>query len=174
MALQATWPVASLEFTVEAVPVPLARPRFSAGHVYNPSGRDLRRFRDAAAPHCPFGDPPPGPLEVTLEFVMTRPRSHWRAGARSHELKPSAPATHMSTPDVDNLSKLVLDALNGQFYADDRQIWSLRATKRYGAAGERAATRVALRYGLDGVRTWQVAPIPPAAPPENNVVPTSN
>ncbi len=182
MALAPTWPLLSLAFTVEGVPKPLARPRFSAGHVYNPSAQDLKRFRKAAAPSCPFPEPPGGPLEVTVEFVMVRPQSHRRANG---QLKPSAPPTHQSTPDVDNLSKLVLDALNGLFYADDRQIWGLSARKRYAAPGELAATHVSMRYGLEGAADWPVAPSAavapapepdraPAAPPENNVGLDSN
>lgn len=35
-------------------------------------------------------------------------------------------------PDVDNVSKLVLDALQGVAYEDDYQVITLRVTKKYG------------------------------------------
>jgi Holliday junction resolvase RusA-like endonuclease len=34
-------------------------------------------------------------------------------------------------PDVDNLAKLAMDALNGVFWIDDAQIADLTVTKRY-------------------------------------------
>jgi Holliday junction resolvase RusA-like endonuclease len=39
---------------------------------------------------------------------------------------------HTSRPDLDNLIKTVLDALNGIAYTDDKQIVRLGATKAYG------------------------------------------
>ena len=41
-------------------------------------------------------------------------------------------AVMVSTPDVDNVAKFYLDALNGKAFVDDRQIVRLEATKRYG------------------------------------------
>jgi len=35
------------------------------------------------------------------------------------------------TPDVDNIAKIILDALNGIAYADDKQVIDLRVIKRY-------------------------------------------
>ena len=34
-------------------------------------------------------------------------------------------------PDVDNIAKVVLDALNGLVYTDDKQVTDLRVRKRY-------------------------------------------
>jgi Holliday junction resolvase RusA-like endonuclease len=144
----ATWPQAETAFEIEGPPIPLQRPRFSGGRVYNPSSGDLRKFRDRARPHCAFAEPPPGPLRVRLEFVFARPKAHLR---RDGQLTPAAPRQHLATPDIDNLSKFVLDALNQVFYADDRQIVELVGTKRYGLPGEIATTRVVLMYGVDAV-----------------------
>jgi Holliday junction resolvase RusA-like endonuclease len=65
---------------------------------------------------------PTGPVRVELEFVRAR--------------KPD------STPDVDNLAKLPLDAANGLLWKDDAQVVELRALKRRPAAGEAEHTRV--------------------------------
>jgi Holliday junction resolvase RusA-like endonuclease len=35
-------------------------------------------------------------------------------------------------PDIDNICKVILDALNGVAYKDDTQVYHLEATKRYG------------------------------------------
>ena len=40
----------------------------------------------------------------------------------------------MGRPDVDNCSKLVLDALNGILWRDDAQICELSVTRRYADA----------------------------------------
>lgn len=45
--------------------------------------------------------------------------------------------------DVDNLAKLILDALNGVIYADDSQVISLEVAKR--PAAENPETRVEVR-----------------------------
>lgn len=36
-------------------------------------------------------------------------------------------------PDIDNIAKVVCDALNGVAYKDDKQIVSLKLAKRYGS-----------------------------------------
>jgi Holliday junction resolvase RusA-like endonuclease len=75
---------------------------------------------------CPE-KPIEGPIMLTLQFRMPRPKSHF--GAKG--LKPTAPKFHTSKPDSDNLGKLILDALNGRFWRDDSQICKLFITKTY-------------------------------------------
>lgn len=72
------------------------------------------------------------PLRITLQFLMPRPRKHYRTGKRSTELRDDSPLWHAGKPDTDNLAKAVLDAL-GQvgMYKDDGQVVSLSITKRY-------------------------------------------
>lgn len=60
-----------------------------------------------------------GPLYVKLVFYLPRPRTAKRAW-------PSV------KPDLDNLEKAVLDALNRLIWRDDAQIVSKVSTKRYG------------------------------------------
>ena len=59
------------------------------------------------------------PLMVTLGFGMPRPKS----------LRGEKP--HTKRPDVDNLAKAVLDAMNGIAYHDDSQITQLNVVKAY-------------------------------------------
>ena len=146
-----SWPVGQTTFEVAGAPRPLQRPRFAGGRVYNPSAGDLARFRAAAAPFAPpaHAVASPGPVTVVLEFRFARPASHV---CRSGRLAAGAPARHISAPDVDNLAKLVLDALNGLFFADDRQVERVDARKTYADPGAPALTRVTLVYGTDA--TW--------------------
>lgn len=154
-----TWPVGRLDFVVPGNPRPLQRPRFTGGHVYNPSGPDIRDWQRHAREHAPQradGSPPPavGAVAVEFEFAFGRP-----AGHRARKgLKPSAPVDHLSTPDVDNLSKLALDAMTGMFFGDDRQVVQLTARKRYAVPAEPPGTRVRVTYGTPGPTVaWPVA-----------------
>ena len=67
-----------------------------------------------------------------MTFTFSRPKSHYGSGRNAGIVKASAPKWHISSPDVDNLVKFVLDALNGRFWLDDKCIVYLKATKSYG------------------------------------------
>jgi Holliday junction resolvase RusA-like endonuclease len=82
-----------------------------------------------------------GPLEMELVFVLARPKAHYGTGRNSGVVKPSAPEFPATRPDVDKLSRAVLDALSGVVYRDDAQIVEKVARKRYGAP-ERVEIRV--------------------------------
>lgn len=72
------------------------------------------------------------PVVLHLEFYFPRPRSHYRAGKRSAELRDSAPGYFTSRPDADNLSKAVMDALTVlRMWRDDAQVVHLIARKLY-------------------------------------------
>lgn len=62
-----------------------------------------------------------GPLAVSLDFYLTRGKS----------VKRQYPAV---TPDIDKLTRAVLDALKGVI-ADDARITDLHVTKRYATGG---------------------------------------
>ena len=69
------------------------------------------------------------PLIVHLEFYFARPKSHYGTGRNEGMLKADAPDFPItrSTGDVDKLSRLVLDALQGIVYKDDSQVVTLFA-----------------------------------------------
>ena len=46
-------------------------------------------------------------------------------------VKKNAPKFNDKIPDIDNLAKFVLDAMNGVFYKDDKQICQLHCSKNY-------------------------------------------
>lgn len=67
---------------------------------------------------------------LQLLFVMPRPsRLVWKT-------KPMPRMPHVSTPDIDNLVKSVLDAWNGILWTDDARICELRACKVIAAGDE--------------------------------------
>jgi len=58
-------------------------------------------------------------IRVDTTFYMPRPKNHYGTGRNSDKLKDSAPQFHIKKPDIDNLSKLVMDALTGVIWTDD-------------------------------------------------------
>ena len=120
-----------LHFKVDFKPTPLKRPRLVRNNlVYDPSKKDKKEFLKCALKYKPES-PLKGPLKMNVEFYFPRPKNHYRTGKYSRELKASAPYIHTNMPDVDNLSKFVLDALNAVFYDDDRQVVELNSHKEY-------------------------------------------
>ena len=122
-----------MQFFVPGKPLSLKRHRFSKGHCYNPSAKDQRAWSIRANSFRPpkLLD---GPLEVSLEFIMPRPKFHSNLE--------TLPEFHVQKPDIDNLAKFVLDCLNKTFYDDDSQVVILLCRKVYGSE---TGTRVSLK-----------------------------
>ena len=91
-------------------PVAKGRPRVYGGHAITPrktqraEERIFAEFRRKYPDEAPFD----GPVSVYVKFWLSK----------------------RGKPDIDNLIKTVLDALNGVAYADDSQIVSVFAEKR--------------------------------------------
>jgi len=75
-----------------------------------------------------------GPIVVELSFQLLRPKS-----------LPKKVTEHIKRPDLENLSKAVLDALKGVVYRDDSQIIELRLRKFYAYEGETAQVHITVR-----------------------------
>lgn len=85
------------------------------------------------------------PVSVSLEFYFARPKSHYRSGRFSDELKDSAPTLMVKTPDVDKTTRLCLDALTiAGVIKDDSQVFALRAEKRWIDKAEHPSTYLQL------------------------------
>ena len=68
-------------------------------------------------------------LEVCIVFAYPRPLCHYHGGRRAEEaLKANVPRFPRHG-DLDNLSKFVLDALNGVLFDDDSQVVFLHTKK---------------------------------------------
>jgi Holliday junction resolvase RusA-like endonuclease len=77
------------------------------------------------------GAPPlQGPVALSIAATFTLARSHWR------KRQPVPRQWHTSTPDADNVAKIVKDAAKGVLWLDDCQVVSLHAIKVLGAQGE--------------------------------------
>ena len=73
-----------------------------------------------------------GAVGVDLDFYFAHLKGHYGSGRNADVLKPSAPAYVTVWPDLDKLSRAVLDALvQGGLIADDSAVAALSAQKRY-------------------------------------------
>jgi len=70
-----------------------------------------------------------GPLRLTIEFRLPRPKSHFRTGKNAGELRPDAPTWHTKRPDCTKLIRSTEDALTGVLWLDDSQICEQVAQK---------------------------------------------
>jgi Holliday junction resolvase RusA-like endonuclease len=92
----------------------------------------------------------PAGIAMRCEFVFDRPDGHFGTGRNRGILKErfrhARPGLGKNGGDLDNLVKLVKDALNHVGYEDDSQVAELEASKRYIDAerGEQAHTVVTL------------------------------
>ncbi len=119
-------------------PQPLRRARYTRRgkfpHAYDPAENVNAKgsLLVQAMAHAP-AEPHTGAVALTISFVMPRPKDHYGTGKNAGVLKPRvADVSHTSKPDLDNMVKLVKDALTGVFWRDDSQIDALDARKSYG------------------------------------------
>jgi len=134
---------AALTFTVRGNPVPQPRARVTArgkfAHAYTPKAHPVHDYRKAiavgaAAFPAMCGGLSEQPISVTIKLTFERPPSHLNKSG----IKASAP--RLPKPDVDNVAKAVLDAINGVAWHDDSQVAELIVRKSYGTAGATEVT----------------------------------
>lgn len=121
----------AVTFSVPGDPVPQPRPRVSTAggfaRAYVPKGHAVHAYRLAIANTArEAGLAATGePLNVVIDAVFARPKSHMRkAGVK-------ADAPRLPRPDVDNIAKAVLDALQ-EVVGDDTNVGRLVVEKSYG------------------------------------------
>jgi Holliday junction resolvase RusA-like endonuclease len=121
----------AVSFTVAGQPVPQPRPRVSTAggfaRAYVPGKHPVHAYREAiAAAAQSAGLTTTGEvLNVVIDAVFERPKSHMRkAGVK-------ADAPKLPRPDVDNIAKAVLDALQ-DVMGDDSLVGRLVVEKSYG------------------------------------------
>jgi Holliday junction resolvase RusA-like endonuclease len=106
------------------MPVAQGRPRFTRrGIAYTPAKTRKAKEEIRALVKAAYkGEPLTDEISVTIAFVFP-PR------LKLKDIPHPFPLPHTKKPDIDNLTKLVLDALNGVLWVDDAQIWELKAVK---------------------------------------------
>ena len=144
-----------IECCIPGPPVPLPRVRFFQKHVVNPATKHLARFKREVKARLPLSVSAgevvfnhTTPVVVSIWHFLPRPLSDFTNNKRApNRLKATAMEnTYVPIkPDIDNLSKFVLDALSGLVYYDDSQVVKLVSYKmrdNEGLCGGRTYIRV--------------------------------
>lgn len=122
------------------------------------AGKEWRTDIRAAAKVAMAGAAPlEGALAVTVTFVMPRNKGHFGTGRNAGVLKPGAPRWHTVRPDIDKLSRALLDALKAVVWLDDGQVVQKQATKRYADAHEPPGAQVWIEPPVEGRLSRQLA-----------------
>lgn len=139
-----------IDVYIEGKPIPMPRPRLGRGIWFNPATRQLKEFSkklQALLPEDGVVFPRGECLEVNLFFYIRRPNSDYDGNKRINALKPGrANPFETVKPDIDNLAKFTLDAMQGIVFHDDSQVVKLLVYKLRGNEG---GTRIKVRtfYG---------------------------
>ena len=120
-----------IRFQVRGLPVPQGSTRAWVLHgkpVITSSAKGLNTWRrlvaDVAQDYAPT-EPWEGPVGIELHFGIPKPKS----APKKKRVWPD------KRPDLDKLTRAVLDALTYVVFADDSQVVELQASKDYGAPG---------------------------------------
>lgn len=93
-----------------------------------------------------------GPVMLRLVAVFPTPESWPRA---TQKLAQQGKVWHVGKPDLDNIEKLILDALNKLAWADDGQVAMVQKAKRYGNPARVEVTITALEQPPEAVTPGQ-------------------
>lgn len=129
-----------IEFIVEGKPVPQPRPRVfrtetgKSKAVNSSRSVTYKRLVKLTAKsemnkRRMIIIPDPIPVAVHLNFVYSIPTSYAKKKRQSAQ---DGTLRYVKRPDLDNLAKAILDALNGTIYQDDSQVVELSINKEYG------------------------------------------
>lgn len=88
----------------------------------NPKARDWQAAVSAAAGEEYQGPLLYGPVRVSATFCFARPKSHYRTGKYSTQLRADAPFYHINVPDTDKIVRTLCDGLSGIVFKDDKQV----------------------------------------------------
>jgi Holliday junction resolvase RusA-like endonuclease len=108
-------------FRADGLPVPQGSMKVIQGRILHSQGSALAVWRSSIgyAAKLAGHTPQEGPMAISLDFVMPKPRT----------VKRSHPSV---APDLDKLIRSVLDSLTGIAYIDDSQVCEITASKAYG------------------------------------------
>lgn len=114
-----------ITFFVAGKPQGKGRPRFGKRVVYTPQKTLEYEHRIAS---CYDGDMLTGALFCDITAYFAIPKSYTK---KQREAIKNGDLTPTKKPDADNISKVVLDGLQGVCFLDDKDVIDLRVVKKY-------------------------------------------
>jgi len=135
-----------IEIVIHGKPHPKQRPRFANGRAYSPKSNTVNTqdIQQQFMVQKISNNMLTGALYARVAYYLPKPKSKARVNSN-----PFPYAT--SKPDLDNLLKQTLDALNGLAYEDDSQIVSVATSKLWAEPNEE---RTVVTIGQIGVSNW--------------------
>ena len=124
---------------------PIAQPRAKAtsingkARMYQPKG-PIAPYKQQIAIEARkfFNQPLFGPVRLVVQCYLPRPK------AKVWKTKPMPREWHTSKPDIDNLAKAIMDALNGIAWNDDAQVCETIAAKYVSSGSEDVGVRIGI------------------------------
>lgn len=122
-----------LSFAVPGLPRGWARARLAKGGAHHFTDAKTAAFKDSVAFWClqamkreGVAGLVLGPVELSIRVFLPIPAS---LSAKKRKALAGMPCPRK--PDIDNLNKIIMDALNGVLYRDDVQVTGISAQKTY-------------------------------------------
>lgn len=121
-----------VKITLPVTPVPKGRPkttiRYGRAVIYTPE--KTLKFEKLVRHHLVAQGVKviKNPVKMNVKFHMPIPKS-WTK--KKKNLAICGKLKHTTTPDIDNLEKAVMDAMNGFVYSDDKLVFSKYSEKLY-------------------------------------------
>ena len=134
-------------FNIQGEPQSEARPRArrigKGVSIYSPKSKERKAVRKEMAFYAP-PEPSEGIFTLHIVAFFSRPNSHYGRKNGQPYLK-NIEYFKETKPDIDNIAKFYMDAMNGIFYADDKQVVRVTAIKRYVRDEESPHVEITLR-----------------------------
>jgi len=139
-----------INYMVEGKPVPKGRPRFAKRgkfvSTYTPTKTTVDYetiIKEAAQKARGSSEHVQTPVTVAIYITVPGPTTYSK---KRTEACLSGSERPIKKPDIDNIAKCFLDAMNEIVYLDDTQVLTLHVTKVYGTVG---MVEVMVREDLD-------------------------
>ena len=142
-----TTPPQEWTYTLPMTPMGKQRPRVARGRAYTPKKTDEWTIQASVCLRSAWGMEPYVKTPLCVEIVAYFPRPKNRPKYIPKEVwKTGASIPKITTPDTDNIAKIVLDAMTkAGIFQDDALVVEQPTTKRLCSTGEGDTPRVEIR-----------------------------
>lgn len=141
-------------------PIPQERPRLHGLRMYDPLAAQktivgrwvyeyLNTYYDVTQDMLPLTT---SYVSIDVTFLISRPLCHFVGGDRNNGVRQQyESAMPTTTGDIDNYVKFFLDAIDGIFYSNDRNVVQIRALKLYCNSNRGSTVFKIHQYEVDAI-----------------------